>query len=279
MWQQSIAHNIRSREAAQRVDNAKAEAHALTYMLYAHMQQGADEQALVQLKGVRNLAKEIPLSDGVANHLAGAEAIYILERQAWLEATNIKLPSTVGESAVRAHAYVGGVRALSAARAHDISWAKQEIADLKKLNENPLAWSPDRVAIWIAVSSAWLSQAEGRQAEALEHMARAVEFEQSSMFVGSLSSTSDVLIHVEEQRGDLLLELARYKEALAAYELSLAASPSHLNSLYGAGRAAELAGSNQLARQYYSELLELAAGDETNRAEFAHAQSVLRDSS
>ena len=43
-----------------------------------------------------------------------------------------------------------------------------------------------------------------------------------------------------ELLGDMLLEIGRPAEALAAYEASLREAPNRFNSLYGAARAAEL---------------------------------------
>ena len=55
--------------------------------------------------------------------------------------------------------------------------------------------------------------------------------------------------------GDLLLELGRPAEALKEYEASLQTSPNRLKGLYGAGRAAELAGDKKKAREFYVKLV------------------------
>ena len=95
------------------------------------------------------------------------------------------------------------------------------------------------------------------------------------MYLGNLTPIPDVLVHVEEQRGDLLMELERYDEALAAFELSLAASPRRFNTLYAAGQAAERGGSAELARRYFTQVLDVAADSESARPELAYARSVL----
>ena len=273
MWRESIAHNIRSRRAAQRVDYTIMESHALTYSVYAHLQRGADTEAQEQLALLRALAETRP-APGVTAHLASAEAVYTLERRAWQEAADIDLSPAIRQTP-RAVAFSGTARALGAARAHDIPRAREGIEYLERVIVDPAAWRPDRVAIWKAVASGWLSLAEGDEARAVDHMARAVELEKHSMYIGSVTPIPDVLVRVEEQRGDLMMELEHYDEALAAFELSLAASPRRFNTLYAAGRAAELAGRAELARRYFTRLLDLTAGAESARPELAYARNVL----
>ena len=271
MWQESLAHNIRSRLAAQVVDDAGNEAHPLAYQVYAHLQRGADTKAQEQLALLRALAETHP---DVTAHLASAEAVYTLERRAWPEAADIDLSPAIRQTP-RAVAFSATARALGAARAHDIPRAREGIEYLERVIDDPAAWRPERVEIWKVVASAWLSLAEGDEARAFGHMSRAVELEKTSMYLGSVTPIPDVLVHVEEQRGDLLMEFQRYDEALAAFELSLAASPRRFNTLYAAGRAAERAGRAQLARQYFTQLVDMAAGSESARPELAYARSVL----
>ena len=52
----------------------------------------------------------------------------------------------------------------------------------------------------------------------------------------------------------MLLDLGRYDEARAAYETALTRSPNRLNSLKGAGQAAELAGDAEAAAEYERQL-------------------------
>lgn len=76
-----------------------------------------------------------------------------------------------------------------------------------------------------------------------------------------------------ELLGDLLLELNRPAEALKEYEQSLTISPNRFNGLYGAARAAELAGDRIKARRYYRKLVETSSLG--NRPELQHARDFL----
>ena len=70
-------------------------------------------------------------------------------------------------------------------------------------------------------------------------------------------------------------EAGRYDAAIAAYEQALARSPNRFRSLYGAGRAAELAGDAPAAAAWYGQLMDLVVGDGEGRPEVDHARSVV----
>lgn len=80
-----------------------------------------------------------------------------------------------------------------------------------------------------------------------------------------------------ELLGDMLLEVGEYADARAAYEAALRWSPNRFNSLYGAGRSAELAGEHTVARSYYGMLLEVAGASTSGRPRLDHAREVVSD--
>ncbi|HEV8305999.1 MAG TPA: hypothetical protein VGQ25_13620, partial [Gemmatimonadales bacterium] len=71
---------------------------------------------------------------------------------------------------------------------------------------------------------------------------------------------------------DLLLAIGRYGEARAAYDATLEREPGRARSIYGAARAAELAGDRAGARVRYAEFLKLMAGADGDRPEIAQAR-------
>jgi tetratricopeptide (TPR) repeat protein len=75
-----------------------------------------------------------------------------------------------------------------------------------------------------------------------------------------------------ELLGDLLFEQGRPRDALEAYERSLAAYPKRYRSVLGAARASGAAGDTARAATYYRELLALA-GRGTRRADLDEARS------
>jgi len=72
----------------------------------------------------------------------------------------------------------------------------------------------------------------------------------------------------------MLLELKRPAEALAAYKAALRDSPRRFNSLYGAARAAELAGNAAEAREYYATLVQ-SCEPGADRTELQTARNYL----
>jgi tetratricopeptide (TPR) repeat protein len=77
--------------------------------------------------------------------------------------------------------------------------------------------------------------------------------------------TPGEILPARELLADMLLAMGRYQEAQAAYEATLERSANRFNSLYGAGRAAELAGDKNKAAFYYKKLVEMAADAERER--------------
>ena len=82
------------------------------------------------------------------------------------------------------------------------------------------------------------------------------------------------VIPVREMLGELLLDLQRLQMALAAFEESLRNDPNRFRSVYGAGRAAELAGERDKARAFYSKLLLQVGPNANGRDEIRYARAV-----
>ena len=73
----------------------------------------------------------------------------------------------------------------------------------------------------------------------------------------------------------MLLELDRPGDALIEYETELKRSPNRFNTLYGAGRAAELVQDRGKAKTYYEKLLVVASKADTSRPRLEHARRYL----
>ena len=87
--------------------------------------------------------------------------------------------------------------------------------------------------------------------------------------------TPGEVLTARELLGDMLLELKRPEAALAEYETGLERSPNRFNTLYGAGRAAELVGDKKQAAAYYRKLFKVAAHAETERPRLQYARQFL----
>jgi hypothetical protein len=73
--------------------------------------------------------------------------------------------------------------------------------------------------------------------------------------------TPGVILPARELFADMLLDMGLYSEAQAEYEAALERSANRFNSIYGAGRAAELKGDKTKAGFYYGKLGDMTASD------------------
>ena len=204
----------------------------------------------------------------------------VLERRRWKEAASLELHENVRGYApldkfAWGKAHIHFARAIGTARTGDPALARQEVAQLGKI-ERALVVPPGtydwrtQVAIERQVAEAWLAFAEGRKDEALRRMRAAADLDDSTE---KHPVTPGAVLPAREQLGDLLLELGRPAEAMREFEQSLARAPRRLAALYGAARAAKLAGNANGASRYYAALLEVAGKGDGTRAELREARA------
>ena len=129
-----------------------------------------------------------------------------------------------------------------------------------------------QVEIQQTIVGAWLAKAEGKQADALALMRSAADLEDTTE---KHPVTPGLVAPARELLGDMLLEANQPAEALKAYERSIAIEPNRFRALYGAGRAAELAGDRKRGRTYYTRLVSLADGADAERREIRQAKAFL----
>jgi tetratricopeptide (TPR) repeat protein len=87
--------------------------------------------------------------------------------------------------------------------------------------------------------------------------------------------TPGEVLPARELYGDMLLASGHYTEAQEQYEAALDRSPNRFNSLFGAGRAAELSGDQDTAASYYQQLLEICAHASGDRPHLDYARKSL----
>lgn len=85
--------------------------------------------------------------------------------------------------------------------------------------------------------------------------------------------TPGAVLPAREQLGELLVELDRPAEALTEFEAALKRAPLRLAGLYGAARAAQLAGHSPTARLYFTQLAELTRDGDQDRDEIREARA------
>ena len=276
-WKDSIEMNIRSRASAKMHRDVY---HALDYLTYASLQLGQDAQAGKWVEFVQSNETLNEQTRQIAYAAAVIPARYALERGEWAKAAQLTLrpasptfdwaPFPEGE-AVNAYA-----RGLGAARSGNAAAAKAEVARLGKLRETMVTQKKDywieQADIQAETIRAWIARAEGRNEEALKLMRAAADREDRTeehiMMPGRV-------IPVREMLGELLLDLKRPMAALAAFEESQRGDPRRFRNVYGAGRAAELAGKRDKAKTNYTQLLEQVGANATGRPEIEHAKAYV----
>ncbi|HEX6134430.1 MAG TPA: hypothetical protein VFZ24_10715 [Longimicrobiales bacterium] len=234
--------------------------HAIEYLLYAYLQQGADAEAAAQLKRLHDTARLQPTLK-TAFHLASTSARYALERQAWEEAMALepRVPESLDwDRFTWPEAVTWYARGLGAARQIRFDDAGAAAGRLEALEAAAASAGEALFARNIRILrlevNAWIAQAEQdtQSSAALMRQAAALEAATPKHAV-----TPGPTLPGYELLGDLLLEQSRPAEALAAYRHSLELYPRRFNGVLGAARAARASGHGAAAQVYYRELLEL----------------------
>ena len=273
-WQESVATNRRSATVAEKNNDNDEALHAMDYMVYAYLQLGRDRDALetyreataVYAKGVRPAVAAGPYA------MAAIPARYAMERGAWRDAAAL---APMKSNLPFVEALVYEARALGAARSGDANSAK---ADLREIEQRRDALRSAKNAYWATEvevmrlsAAAWIALADARGDEALSLMREAADTEDRNE---KHIVTPGRLLPARELLGDMLLELKRPADALAEYEQSQKREPDRLRGLYGAARAAEIAGDASRARAYYARLVQITANGEP-RPEIGQARKYL----
>lgn len=238
-------------------------AHAIEYLLYAYLQQGADDKAATQLQRLHTRAGLEPTFK-TAFHLASTQARYALERRAWGEAALIapRTPATLDwDRFPWAEAVAQFARGLGAAHLRDLDAGRAAGDRLEALEAASRKAGEDLFARSIRVLHlelrAWLAHAEGQKETSVALMREAAGLEASTP---KHAVTPGPTLPAYELLGDLFMEQAQAAQALAAYQRSMQLYPRRFNSLLGAARAARALGDETRARSFYEDLLEVAAG-------------------
>ncbi|HYL95670.1 MAG TPA: tetratricopeptide repeat protein, partial [Terriglobales bacterium] len=245
--------------------------HAMDFLDYAYLQSGQ----LGKAQSVVEELKSVPgaSADEIADHQAMLLARNALESHQWKEAAALAIPKI--KFLWQDTTYFA--RVVGAARSGNVAVARQDLATLKKIvavrnaHNKELGYSGHSgEALDQMEAEAWLAFAKGETEAALQVMGDAVKREQED-------GVSYDRIPAREMQADMLLELKRPSEALAAYKEALRDSPRRFNSLYGAARAAEVTGNAAEAREYYATLVQ-SCDPAADRPELKQAAGAAKES-
>lgn len=244
-WDAVIAGNLRAAEAA--LEHPAGEhgelvwdefPHAIEYLVYAYLQEGADAKAATQIQRLRS-TEHLEPTFKTPFHLSSTQARYALERHAWSEAAALtpRQPATLDwDRFPWAEAVTQFARGLGAAhlgKRDDANASRSRLAELetatRKSGEELFARN---IQILRMELSAWLASDAAAMREAAELEASTPKH----------AVTPAPTIPAYELLGDLLMEQKQPTAALAAYKRSLELYPRRRNSVGGAplGRTARV---------------------------------------
>ncbi len=271
-WPEVIEWNRQSAEAALRHPVGDAVSfhyiHALDYKLYGHLQRGNDEQARAVLDDALSTG---PYQEDFnsAFHLAIMPARFAVERRAWDEAAELepREPNYLEwDRYFWPEALSWYARGLGAVHTGDLEEAQRAEARMVELRDAASEAGEAAFSTYIEVDrlilSGRISHAQGDSDRAVALTREAAELEQT---VEKHPITPGALLPPYEAKGDLLAELDRPAEALAAYEAGLDVWPKRYHSLLGAARAAQEAGESERAQEHYATLVDVADEEARDR--------------
>src|SRR5260370_32034628 len=197
--------------------------HAYDFRAYAYLQLGQDAKAKSLLEPMAVITKTIGPRVGAAMAQNAVPARYVLERQDWQAAAQLK---PVGTGVPAAEAITHFARAVGAARSGAVVAAQTDIDTLKDLRgqlekANQAYWA-GQVEIQVLAAQAWTAQATGNREEALRLMRAAADLEDASEKHVAMENR---LYPMRELLPDLLMIHDQPRAALGEYQTSMKNAP------------------------------------------------------
>ena len=274
-WQESIDSNRASAAAAK---NQFDQLHAMDYLVYAHLQLGQDAAAKRVLDDMTAIEKVTFEHFVTAYAMAAIPSRYALERRQWADAAALTLPRSdfPWNRFPQSEAVLVYAHALGAARSNNVDAARKDLERLQALRDAlataKLGYWVEQVEIQHQVVTAWVAFAQGRHDEALQIMRTAADREEATE---KHPVTPGPLVPARELLGEMLLAADQPQAALQAFEASIQVEPNRFWGMYGAARAAELAGDRDKANTYYAQLIALAERTDSMRPALAQAKEFM----
>ena len=278
LWQDDINSNLASiaasrKTAAMGMGGEGHQFHAMDFLFYAYMQSGRDADARALIEEIRAMPnkKDDMYGEGFDPHaaaLAHLTALYPIEMHDWQAAAALT-PAEVAGTAEDSVIY--WARAIGSAHLRKPDDVRKDFAAIESIHKKLAAEKSEFAG---AVEDdrkevdAWLAFAEGKDDDAVEAMRPIADKEDS------LGEEPEG-IPAREMIADMLLDAKRPQQALAEYQTDLKLNPNRFDGLYGAARAAEAAGKQSDAAEYYALLLKVCDGSNSTRPELSRARELV----
>jgi tetratricopeptide (TPR) repeat protein len=278
LWQDDIDSNLASiaatrKTAAMHMGGEGHQFHAMDFLIYAYLQSGREADAAKVIEEIKVMPKMNSMYgdefDPQTNAMSAFPAIYDLELRHWSDAEALQVvPGALrGDKEITYWA-----RAIGAARNGDLTQAHKDLREIEAIHKELVAEKKTESAEATTQDyeevEAWIYHAEGDDDKAIA-MLRTIADKNDKL------GDEPESIPAREMLADLLLEAKRPQQALAEYQTDLKLNPNRFNGLYGAGRAAEEAGKQSDAAEYYALLVKSCAGGSSTRPELSRARQLL----
>ena len=282
-WQDSIRSNVAAAASAKRAGETGEELHASDYEIYAYLQSGQDEAARGVLGTLPEIASRFEpdkVISGAASPsvgyfaLAAIPARYALERGDWKQAAMLTPQQTPFP---HTEAITWLARGLGAARIGDTAAAYEAARRLQEIHNRLTTAGEEYWALQVEIQErevqAFAMWSEHRRQQALQQLEAAAKLEdgteKSAVTPGPLAPARELL-------GEMFLMANQPTSALEQFEATLKKEPGRFRALYGAGRAAKLAGNVDESRRYFGELQKVCEhADRPGRPELNEAAESL----
>lgn len=262
LWDESIEWNEISAATALEIAETQGAIslhylHALDYLTYARLQKGENDKALEIVETMAGLKGPYGKLNrfGHAYAFAATPARYALERQYWEGATSlgVRQPDNFPWEPVHAPyvAITHFARGLGLAHLGRFAKAEAEagaLSDIHKETSTFSAYWATEVEVLLTSLQAWTLFLSGDEPGGLTRMKTAAALEATTE---KSPVTPGAVLPAAELLGDMLMRLARYEEAIAAYRTVLKRSPGRRNALLGMARALKTSGKNEEAQAYF----------------------------
>ena len=280
LWQDDINSNLASiaatrKTAAMHMGGEGHQFHAMDFLFYAYMQSGRDTDAKALIEEIRAMpGKHDDMYgrgfDPHAAALAHLTALYPIELHDWSSAAALPPAEVAGTSEAST---IYWARAIGSAHLRKPEDVRKDLAAIESIHKKLAAEKSefaDPVEADRKEAQAWLAFAEGRDDDAVEAMRPIADKEDS------LGDEPEG-IPAREMIADMLLEAKRPQQALSEYQTDLKLNPNRFDGLYGAARAAEAAGKQSDAAEYYALLLKVSDESNSTRPELSRAKELVAE--
>jgi len=278
LWQDDIKSNLASvaatrKAAAMGMGGEGHQFHAMDFLFYAYMQGGRESDARALMDEVNKMPEMHDMYGvGFDPHLATEAtfaALYPIEMHDWATAaalTPMDVPGTASDS------FGYWAKAIGSAHLHQTEEVRKDVAAIETIHQKFVSEKKKDFAEAtendLKQAQAWLAFSAGKYDDAVAILRPMAEKEES---LGDEPQG----IPSREMIAEILLEAKRPQQALTEYQADLKFSPNRFNGLYGAARAAETAGKQNEANDYYATLLKICDGGSSTRPELSHARDLL----